>query len=162
LWIFSVVFHYLLPVAITSVLISLGVCAAAGAQAALPRKKSRWWSRPLVALLFFLQPIIRGWARYQGRLFLRPKTLATQQSLDSEALRQSEQSLARLDYWSPAPIDRFGFVSDVLRRLDYLGWPNKADIGWSEYDVEIYGSRWSNLQLTTVAEDHAKETHLLR
>jgi len=53
-------------------------------------------------------------------------------------------------------------VADVLRRLDEQGWPNKADIGWSEYDVEIYGSRWSHLQLTTVTEDHGKARHLLR
>ena len=72
LWVLSVTFHPLLPLAITSLLISLGVCVAAGAQAALPRKKTRWWSRPLVALLFFLQPIVRGWARYQGRLLVRP------------------------------------------------------------------------------------------
>ncbi|HYG33856.1 MAG TPA: hypothetical protein VEC99_03675, partial [Clostridia bacterium] len=34
--------------------------------------------------------------------------------------------------------------------------------GWSEYDVEIYGSRWSNLQLTTVAEDHGQGKYLAR
>src|SRR5262249_34790029 len=130
LWIFSVVFHHLLPVAITSVLISVGVCIAAGAQAALPRKKSRWWSRPLVALLFFLQPIVRGWARYQGRLLLRPMPLG--ETLDSVALRESKQPLTGLQYWSADPINRFAFVAEILRRLDRLGWPNKSDIGWSE------------------------------
>ncbi|HWX19994.1 MAG TPA: glycosyltransferase [Candidatus Binatia bacterium] len=162
LWILSVVFHYLLPVAITSLLISVGVCAAAGGQAALPRKKAPWWSRPLVTLLFFLQPVVRGWARYQGRLLLHPTHVASQQTLDSVALRESKQALGRVEYWSADPINRFAFVAEILRRLDQLGWPNKSDIGWSEYDVEIYGSRWSNLLFTTVTEDHAKGTHLLR
>jgi GT2 family glycosyltransferase len=162
LWVLSVIFHWLLPVAITSWLISVSVCVAAGAQAALPRNKTMWWSRPLVAALFFLQPIVRGWARYQGRLLLRPTPLAAQQTLDSIALRQSRQSLNQVEYWSGEPINRFGFVAEVLRRLDEQGWPNKADIGWSEYDVEIYGSRWSHLQLTTVTEDVAKDRHLLR
>jgi hypothetical protein len=53
-------------------------------------------------------------------------------------------------------------VEDVLRRLDRQGWPNKSDIGWSEYDVEIYGSRWSQVQLTTVAEEHPQGKQLLR
>ena len=40
LWVMSVTFHLLLPMAVTSLLISLGVCAAAGAQAALPRNEA--------------------------------------------------------------------------------------------------------------------------
>ena len=93
---------------------------------------------------------------------MRPNPMASQQTLDSVALRESKASLRQVDYWSAEPINRFAFVAEILRRLDQLGWPNKADIGWSEYDVEIYGSRWSTLQLTTVTEDHAKATHLLR
>src|SRR5439155_2264164 len=71
LWVLSVTFRHLLPLAIASLLISAAVSVAAGAQAALPKAKRRWWSRPLVAMMFFVQPIVRGWARYQGRLSLR-------------------------------------------------------------------------------------------
>lgn len=162
LWILSVISHHFLPLAIVSSGLSLAVCAAAGAQASLPRSRARPWSRPLVALLYFLQPIVRGWARYQARLLLRPTPLAAQQTLDSIALRERKQSLAQVQYWSAEPINRFAFVAEVLRRLDQQGWPNKSDIGWSEYDVEVYGSRWCNLQLTTAIEDHARDQHLLR
>lgn len=162
LWILSVVFPYLLPLAIASLGLSLVVCVAAAAQAPLPLNKKRSWSRPLVALLFFLQPIVRGWARYQGRLLLHPTPLAAQQTLESVALRNSSSPLKEVDYWSTSSIDRFGFVAEALRRFDQHGWPNKADIGWSEFDVELYGSRWSNLQLTTVTEDQAPAKHLLR
>src|SRR5579859_1925867 len=41
LWIISGVFHPLLPLAVTSVAISLLVCAAAASQAILPRSKAR-------------------------------------------------------------------------------------------------------------------------
>jgi len=162
LWVISVHFHYLLPLAISSLAASLGVCVAAAAQAALPRAMTRPWSRPLIALLFFLQPIVRGWARYQGRLLLKPTPLAVQQSLDSVALHQSKQSLDEVQYWSAEPIDRLAFVADILSRLDHQGWPNKPDTGWSEFDVEIYGSRWSSLQLTTVTEDFSQTKHRLR
>jgi GT2 family glycosyltransferase len=158
----SVIFHPLLPVALTSLLISLGVCVAAGAQAALPRNKRRWWSRPLVAMLFFLQPIVRGWARYQGRLMQRPTALAAHQTLDSVALRDSKRSLREVQYWAEQRLDRLALVTDILRRLDQQGWPNKSDIGWSDYDVEVYDSRWSKLQLTTVAEEHPKDKQLVR
>jgi hypothetical protein len=162
LWILSVTFHQLLPLAIASLLISIAVCNAAGFQAALPTKKICRWSRPLVAMLFFLQPIVRGLARYQGRLNLRRIPLAAQQSLDSLALRHSQLSLSHVQYWAEPPIDRLVFVTAMLRRLDHQGWPYKSDVGWSEYDVEVYGSRWCNLQITTVSEDHAIGKQMLR
>ncbi len=162
LWVVSVTFHHLLPLAVTSLMLSIAVCVAAAGQADLPKKKSLWWSRPLVAILFFLQPIVRGWARYQARLTLRPTPMAAQQTLDSIALRQSGRSLREVAYWSEQPVNRLALVGDILRHLDHEGWPNKSDIGWSEYDLEIYGSRWSTLQLTTVAEDHAHGRHLIR
>jgi len=162
LWVLSVTFHYLLPLAVTSLLISAGVCIAAAAQAALPKNKTRWWSRPLVALLFFLQPMVRGWARYQGQLNLRPVTTGAQQNLDSIALRQSKQQLEQVEYWTDGSIDRFGWAGLILRRLDQRGWPNKSDIGWSDHDVEIYGSRWSTLQLTTVTTDFGPRKQSVR
>jgi O-antigen biosynthesis protein len=162
LWVLSVTFHLLLPMAVTSLVLSLAVCTAAGAQASLPRTKRRWWSRPLVATLFFLQPIVRGWARYQGRLLRRHTRLAPQASLDSMALRASKLSLREVRYWSEGHLDRLAFAADILRRLDQLGWPNKCDIGWSDYDVEIYDTRWSKLQLTTVAEEYPGGKQLIR
>jgi len=105
---------------------------------------------------------VRGWARYQGRLLIRPAPLAAQYSLDSIALRESRQPLGEVQYWAEHRVHRLQWVADILRRLDQQGWPNKSDIGWSEYDVEIYGSRWSKLQLTTVTEDHPQNKQMLR
>ncbi len=158
----SVPFHEILPVAIASVLISLGVCVAAAAQADLPRDKHRLWSRPLVALLFFLQPMVRGWARYQGRLAFGPTPTVAEDSLESLALKDRPEAAQQVEYWTETPMDRVDFVRRILRRLDQQGWEIKADVGWSNFDMEIYGSRWSHLQLVTVAEPHAGGKQLLR
>jgi hypothetical protein len=115
-----------------------------------------------VALLFYLQPITRGWARYQGRLRLRPAQTAPSENLDSAALRQGRQSLGQVDYWSDKPLDRFAWVKDLLRGLEERRWPHKADIGWSEYDIEIYDTHWSKLQLATVVEEWGQGKRLLR
>jgi O-antigen biosynthesis protein len=162
LLVLSVTFHNLLPLAITSLLISVGVCLVAGVQAAFPRDKARWWSRPLVALLFFLQPLVRGWARYRGALWVRRTALAPEQTLDSIALRGSGQSLRQVQYWAERPVDRLAWAKSILNRLDERGWPNKADIGWSEYDVEVYDTHWSRLQLATVAEAHPGGKQMVR
>jgi hypothetical protein len=161
LWVLSVNFHYLLPVAITSLLLSISVCVAAGAQSTLPRTKIRPWSRALVAVLFFLQPIIRGLARYHGRLSAPLAPVAVQQSLDSVVLSHSKRSLDQVCYWAEQRVDRLAWIAAVLHGLEKQGWPNKSDIGWSEHDVEIYGSRWSGLQLVTVAEEHPQSKQAL-
>jgi O-antigen biosynthesis protein len=158
----SVPFQAVLPIAVTSVMISLGVCVAAAVQADLPRNKRRLWSRPLVALLFFLQPMVRGWARYQGRLRLGPTPKSAVESLESLALQDRPEAAQEVEYWANKSMDRVDFVQRILQRLDQQGWEIKADIGWSNFDMEIFGSRWSQLQLATVAEPHAGGKQLLR
>ena len=158
----SVPFRILLPLAITSVMTSLGVCVAAALQADLPRDKRRLWSRPLVALLFFLQPIVRGWARYQGRLSLGPTPKAAVESLESLALKDRPEASQEVEYWADSSINRVDFVKRILQRLDEQGWEIKADVGWSDFDMEIFGSRWSRLQLATVAEPHPDAKQVLR
>ena len=74
----------------------------------------------------------------------------------------SNQPLREVEYWAEQRLDRLALVADILRRLDAQGWPNKADSGWSDYDVEVYDTRWSRLQLTTVAEEHPKGKQLIR
>ena len=162
LWILSGIFHYLLPLAMAVLLMPIIVCGLAGSQAALPRNKIKWWSRPLVALLFFLQPIVRGLARYRGRLAQRPLKLASQESLDSLAFFHGRQRLGEVQYWAARRVDRLAYVAMILKQLQERGWPNKSDVGWSDYDVEIYGSRWSHLLLTTVAEDHPQDRQVVR
>ena len=161
LLVFSVPFRQLLPVAIASVILSLGVCVVAGWQAELLRSKRRFWSRPLIAVLFFLQPIARGWARYQGRLSLRPTPEAAFQSLNSAALKD-KATLNEVEYWAETWVDRLELVKNILKELDEQGWQNKMDAGWSDYDVDIFGSRWARLQLTTVGEPYAGGKQLLR
>ena len=158
----SVPFPALLPLALASIGLSLGVCAVAGAQADLPRNKRRFWSRPMVALLFFLQPIVRGWARYQGRLDFGPTPKKAVESLASLSRQDRPAAIEQVEYWSDTATDRLDFVHRILERLDREGWETKPDTGWSDFDVEILGSRWCLLQLATVVEPHAKGSQMVR
>ncbi|MEO5804543.1 MAG: glycosyltransferase [Verrucomicrobiota bacterium] len=162
LFVLSVPFRHLLPLGIASALLSIAVCSAAGFQAELPRNKKRFWSRPLVALLFFLQPVCRGWARYQGRLRIRPTPPTAYESLESIQLKDQRMRVDHVEYWAEAWMDRLDFLRSILTRLEEQGWQFKTDTGWSEFDVEIFGNRWSNLQLTTVAEPHRNEKLMFR
>jgi GT2 family glycosyltransferase len=162
LWVLSAAFPYFLLLAATSLLASVAICVAAGAQAGVPKAKRRWWSRPLVALLFFLQPIVRGWERYRSRLQLRLPAEPARENLDSVALRDGTAPLREVQYWAEHRLERVEFVERIIGELDRRGWPNRSDIGWSEFDVEIHGNRWSQVQLTTAAEDHPGGRQLIR
>lgn len=153
LMILAVPFDFLWPVPLACLLVSLGACAGAAVQADLPRTKRRFWSRPLVALLFFLQPIVRGAARYQGRLTRHATPPAALAKAAEERHFQMTDSSHCLYYWSERPLDRLDFVRSILERLDQQGWTSKTDTGWNDYDVEILGNRWSRLQLSTVSEE---------
>ena len=156
------VLPYVGTVGIASLLFSLSLCLMAGAQARLPQAQVRWWSRPLVALLFFLQPIVRGWARHQNHLRGQQAPLSARESLASLALDDQPADLSHLRYWSERGVDRMAFLSCVLNRLDEYGWQNKPDSGWNCYDIEITGSRWARLELLTAMEYHVGGKQLLR
>ncbi len=148
LLILSFPFQFLRPVAIASLALSLSVCIAAAAQADVPRKKQRVWSRPLIAVLFFLQPMVRGWARYRWRFNVQsvPKRRAPKSASIATVPEQ-------VVYWSTRRFDRYRLLSRFLERVDDDGWQNKPDTGWGACDLEIFGSRWSRLRLTTVSEE---------
>ncbi len=153
---------YLTAFGLGSLAYSLGLCGLAAWQAELPHDKRRFWSRTLVALLFFLQPVVRGWARHKGHLRGQNTSPATRESLDSLSREGREEKLGQLLYWSEQGVDRMAFLAGLLERLDQRGWPNKPDAGWSPHDVEIYGPRWASLELTTVAEYYLGGREIIR
>lgn len=162
LLVLSVVFPILAPLALTGSLISLAVCGVAAFQADLPKAKKRFRFRLLVALLFFLQPIVRGWARYQGRLSMHRSPWAEYETLNSLSLQGVEEKFDEVAYWNEHDLGRIEFLKGVMERLDKKTWPNKADAGWNTFDLEIYGSRWCHLQLITATEVLGNGKQLIR
>ncbi|PYJ07797.1 MAG: glycosyl transferase [Verrucomicrobia bacterium] len=145
-------FDTFVPLALASVVVSVGACALAAVQANLPRSKHRFWSRPLVALLFFLQPIVRGWTRFKWRVNLLSGT--TPVRLGPAALDQPPDELPEMvAYWSDGAVDRYRFLNGITSRLNQSGWSSKTDSGWSTYDLEIPAHLWTRLRLTTVGEE---------
>ena len=162
LLVLAVPFHFLWPVALLGLLVSPAVCAAAAWQADIPKARCLWWSRPLTALLFYLQPLVRGWARYSGRIRLEPLPEQIFDRMNRHAGGEERKLDGERIYWSDGRTDRVTFIRAMLQRLDAEGWPHKSDAGWSEHDVELYGTRWSRLQIATVSEIFAGGKMTLR
>lgn len=143
----SLYFHFLWPLAAASATLSLTVCVLAGFQANIPRDKRRWWSRSLVAVLFFLQPIVRGWNRLKVRSNLeftpRPHPLtAAPREIPGEII-----------FWSEGHVDRYRFLQTVQRIAAAQKWPVRLDTGWTRFDMEILASAWNRARLATVTEE---------
>lgn len=152
LLVLSVPFHFLWPLGMASLCVSLSVCVAAASQAQIPKNKERFWSRPLVALLTFLQPIARGRARYEGRLRINTTPSKAFERIATFAYVDRGEPLDEIQYWCHTGLERLGFIHAILAKLEEENWQHRPDTGWQEYDVEIYGTRWSRLQLATVVE----------
>src|SRR5205823_7815373 len=105
-------FIFMVPVALASLFASVGLCVIASLQADLPKKKRRAWSRPLVALLFFLQPIVRGWARYKSGWSERtPPHYLTPGAPRPARIGPLQHAIS---YWSDGSVDRYTFLNRIL------------------------------------------------
>jgi O-antigen biosynthesis protein len=160
LFVGSTLVPWLWPVFLTSLAGSLGVCVLASLQAQLPAGKRAVWSRPLVAALFFLQPIVRGYARYRWRFIIRSVRPTTfRRPIPPEAWRPGRTQQV-LSAFSDGTVDRFMLLQRILDRLEEDGWQWKQDTGWGDADAEIFGPRWARLRLVTVTEslDRGRQT----
>ena len=146
----------LLPLAALALFLPVAVCVGAAAQAELPPDRTRWWSRPLVALLFFLQPIVRGWARYKRRLVLVP---AGRRATESESVPMLSGS--SVCFWSQNH-ERYTLMAALQQKLLQDGWEHRIDSGWDEFDFEIVTKRWSIARITTVQEELAQGRRFFR
>ncbi|MBE7500579.1 MAG: hypothetical protein HS113_09795 [Verrucomicrobiales bacterium] len=105
---------------------------------------------------------MRGWARYQGRLFPPRVSLARHETLRSLSRKPGQVAPRELQFVEPATVGREDFLRAVLERLAREGWPHRADAGWGEWDLEVDGSRWSKLRLVTVSEQTDESQQRLR
>ncbi len=142
---------------------SLAVCWVVAGQATPPVHQRRWWSRPLIAAMHLLQPVARGWARYQTRFRTRhvPEPLhAVAQAWEERApmlLRRPALAL-----WSEDGQGRERLLERLVAFARDQGANLRADTGWEPFDLTFRGDRWTNVEITTVTEEHGGGRRLTR
>ncbi|HZL38478.1 MAG TPA: glycosyltransferase [Tepidisphaeraceae bacterium] len=155
-------FTPMLWVALLMFLTPIFWAAVAGAHAPRPRH-SHWLSRPLIAWLHYRQPIVRGWARYSVRLknkvmIMRKEARGYQRE---HRLPFDAHDPNTLRYWSEEH-GRFALLDKITEEVRTAGWRYRLDSGWNGWDIEIYASRYVNLQITTATEHHSGTGRLTR
>ncbi|MCG3147250.1 MAG: hypothetical protein PCFJNLEI_00689 [Verrucomicrobiae bacterium] len=159
----ALIFPALWPLPVLTLTASLLMAAMAALRVELPVWQRTIWSRPLIALMYLLQPIVRGWPRYAHRL-QRGETPTDARSKVRELARVYEGIGSRhtVNYWNEAGLERFEFLGKLMEHLDRDHWQASADSGWDEYDVTIFGDRFTKVIVNTVAENHGGNKRLLR
>ena len=129
-------------------------------QAPAPRHRHPL-SRLLIAWLHFRQPIARGWARYSVRL--KNKTLKHEVAGYRRPHRFpfDPNEPGTLRYWS-AENDRLVLLRRIKDEVQAAGWRMRLDSGWAKWDMEIYGSRYVKVRLTTATEHYQRGSMLTR
>jgi len=61
-----------------------------------------------------------------------------------------------LRYWSTKwdPKDRLDLLRQIREETALAGWRTRLDSGWEGWDMEIYGSRYVKVRLTSATEEH--------
>ncbi|CAN5649766.1 hypothetical protein BH09PLA1_BH09PLA1_32690 [soil metagenome] len=123
----------------------------ASIQSPMPRHR-HWLSRPLIAYLHWRQPIARGWARYSVRL--KNKTMRHEaRGYRRGGLPFDPADKRTLRYWNNWQ-DRIPLLEQVKQEVMNAGWRVRLDSGWNNWDMEVYGSRYVKVRLTSASEHH--------
>ena len=165
LMLLAVFFPTFLPLMLVSLAASLGTCILAAFEQRLTRP--RWWSRGLVCLLFFLQPLVRSYARYQVLLKEPVPSLEKMEDLQAASLDKISVRRHKMAFWIMR--DNAGMRCDRVLMLGQLGTYLRGkqvilreDSGWDEYDLLVHGGFWTRLEVLTMCEPHSEGNSLFR
>lgn len=112
-----------------------------------------WWCRPLVGLLYVIQPAVREWTRITYDLRLgRPKS-----SLDPTDKPCQVKKISPLVYdlyWnSNRGIGREALLEEITREARTLKWLGVFNNAWAPWDVKLVGDVWHTLYIHTASEE---------
>lgn len=144
------------PLAVVSALmwgITIAVAVHHATRAPLPADPPLW-CRPLIALLYLLQPIIRGW--YRLTYLLRNKRLPVAQRPSVACGGQQKQVRfgCRDLYWDDhGQRGREHLMPEIVRLARSSGWKGDFDNAWAVWDVKLVGTRWHDIELRTATEE---------
>lgn len=145
-------FTPLLVVAILMLLVPVILSCIAAAQASRP-KHPHPLTRALIAYLHWRQPLTRGWARYSVRLKAKVLTEEAAGYSRNRDIPFEPREKRTLNYWSHN-LDRIRLLEAIRKEAAAAGLRYRVDSGWEKWDLEIYGSRYVKIRITTVSEHH--------
>lgn len=140
------------PLALVSVVMWCATIAngvASALSAPLPPQNSKL-CRAVVAYLYVMQPVWRGWNRLT--YLLRNKKLPSfpRSPVPAKRVSTTTRSLCWDNYTG---VGRSQLLSELVCRAKELGWAGDFDNAWSDWDIKLVGDCWHNLTIFTSTEE---------
>jgi GT2 family glycosyltransferase len=148
-------------VAAVMLLLSFGVAGLQAAQARLPRQHDGVVPRLIVATLCYAQPLVRSWRRYRTWLFAFPDP-GNPDACEGAGRPLPWSGRWAVGYWSEQWRDRTELLARVMGYLTEHRWGRAIDSGWSDWDLELSGDRWTSVRVCTAQEEHGGGRRLIR
>ena len=158
-WVLGLAFTPLMWLALIMIIVPVALASVAAAQAG-KSKHPHPLTRVLIAYLHWRQPITRGWARYSVRLRAKVLTEEAAGYSRNRDLPYEPREKRTLNYWSKQH-DRLRLLDAIKNEAVAAGLRYRIDSGWESWDLEIYGSRYVKIRITTASEHHG-DGHLTR
>ena len=143
-------------------LLSIVVAVLQAAQVSLQSRYDSWKARAVVALLCYLQPLVRSWNRQQQRLFSYRPPPAHRETAPRKGARVPFLRRRIADYWSEAGIERTELLGLLVAYLHEKQWSKTIDTGWKSWDVEVFCHPWIVVRIATAEEEHGSGRRLIR
>lgn len=122
-------------------------------RAPLPRA-APWWSRPLVAFMYILQPILRGWCRLTHALGqMKLPDGVGDKSLTSGRSKRISKNTRDLYWKSEENIGREALLTHLVEEARQSGLRGDFDNAWADWDIKLIGDRWHDLTIRTATEE---------
>ena len=142
------------PLALISIAMwacSLGLAIRLALKAPLPRKSPRW-CRPLVAYLYLMQPVWRGW--YRLTYFLRHKRFALLDEVKHSAEVKRISLSVRDLYWDNLEgKGRDDLLPHLVAKAKASRWSGDFGNAWAAWDVKLVGDAWHDLTIRVATEE---------
>jgi GT2 family glycosyltransferase len=142
--------------------LSVLVAVLQAAQARLAPAHDGFRSRCLIALLCYLQPLVRSWHRYRTRL--SSYRAAAQRPPEGQAGAEGLPLTGRLAvaYWSEEWRERTELLDRAVAYFNEFRWGKVVGSGWQDWDLRVFCHPWSVVEVCTAQEDHGGGKRLIR
>jgi glycosyltransferase involved in cell wall biosynthesis len=112
------------------------------------------WCRPLVAVLYLIQPIVRGF--YRMTYLLSNKRLPQVQvepGTGASSAKRISATVVDLYWQSEQAIGRERLLEVLVNKAKRLGWYGDFENAWARWDVKLIGDRWHDIMIRTATEE---------
>ena len=142
--------------------LSVLVAALQAAQARpVPARRPRA-ARLLIAILCYVQPLVRSWARYRTRLASQRAPLSDPSFFEPLESRLPLLGHRSTGFWSETGQDRTELLRGAMAVLDRERWGRMVDTGWFDWDLAVYCGSGLILKVVTAQEEHGQKRRLIR